>query len=450
MTDPVFRRAAGGHEDIPIGVAAQPEEARPWPDRLRALAVGHRRADVMGELRTHPRKPAEPVTRAARRPSRVAVHTAILGASVRTLWKERPRATAVENAGRSDRRRWRRRGDTGAVRRSERGHRRVRHGARARPDRRPSARDLGRGADRRRRPQRGCALSTRSGLSRERARLGPDDWVRGWGLDYAVFPVGEIEAAWVEEAVGGAAAVLVLFDPHTAVATSRALALAGIDGFVYLLYRRAPLHAQATGASDGEGRRRSRGQARRRSRVIARDPLMAAGAQLVLGGVGALAVAGLAGEPGRFEPDADTAASVAGLLFLVGVGSVLALSTYTWLLRHAPISKVATHAYVNPVVAIALGWALLGEALTLGALAAAAGIVASVAVVIRERPRRVVQEPSHQGEVLASPRSNTLRRAAPALGCDDFVTVLGTGVALAPGARGVTRRRFAALKRATA
>jgi drug/metabolite transporter (DMT)-like permease len=120
------------------------------------------------------------------------------------------------------------------------------------------------------------------------------------------------------------------------------------------------------------------------------DPFVGADVQLLAGGFGASGIAVLSGDWSSFALADVTAASVAGLAYLMVVGSA-ALVTFTWLLRHAPVSKVATHAYVNPVVAVGLGSLLLGETLTPQALAAATVIVTSVAIVIRcERPAPAV------------------------------------------------------------
>ena len=81
-------------------------------------------------------------------------------------------------------------------------------------------------------------------------------------------------------------------------------------------------------------------------------------------------------------------AVIGGLLYLITFGSLLAFSSYAWLLQNAPISKVSTYAYVNPVVAIALGWLILNESITPMTLLGAGIIVASVALVIRvESPK---------------------------------------------------------------
>jgi drug/metabolite transporter (DMT)-like permease len=74
--------------------------------------------------------------------------------------------------------------------------------------------------------------------------------------------------------------------------------------------------------------------------------------------------------------------------YLVVFGSVIAFSAYAWLLRNAPLGRVATYAYVNPVVAIALGAVVLGETITGPMLAGAAVVVASVALVARLEARR--------------------------------------------------------------
>jgi drug/metabolite transporter (DMT)-like permease len=79
--------------------------------------------------------------------------------------------------------------------------------------------------------------------------------------------------------------------------------------------------------------------------------------------------------------------SIAAWLYLALIGSALAFTAYTWLLRNAPISRVATYAYVNPVVAIALGWLILDETVTGITIAGAAVIVLAVAVVVQGEAR---------------------------------------------------------------
>ena len=122
--------------------------------------------------------------------------------------------------------------------------------------------------------------------------------------------------------------------------------------------------------------------------VLPRDPFVSGGWQMLLGG-GVCALTGaLAGELGDFHPAEFSSRSLVAFAYLVVFGSWLAFTAYAWLLQNAPVSRVATYAYVNPVVAIALGWAILDEAVTTLTFAGAAVIVASVAVVVRMETRR--------------------------------------------------------------
>ena len=75
----------------------------------------------------------------------------------------------------------------------------------------------------------------------------------------------------------------------------------------------------------------------------------------------------LAGEPGRLHAGMFTPQAVAAVVYLTLVGSLVGFTAYIWLLGVAPISLVSTYAYVNPVVAVLLGWALLGEPITCAA-----------------------------------------------------------------------------------
>src|SRR5205814_2298391 len=90
-----------------------------------------------------------------------------------------------------------------------------------------------------------------------------------------------------------------------------------------------------------------------------KDPFVASAYQMVFGGLGCALAAALHGE--HFHPSAITGASAWATLYLVGAGSLVAFCSYVWLLNNAPISLVATYAYVNPVVAVALGAVVLSE-----------------------------------------------------------------------------------------
>ena len=112
------------------------------------------------------------------------------------------------------------------------------------------------------------------------------------------------------------------------------------------------------------------------------DPFVASAYQMLIGGV-ALALGGLVhGEAARLDPASVSAAGWWALAYLVVVGSLVAYTAYFWLLGNAPLQLVSTYAYVNPVVAVALGWALLGEPVTLPVVVGGALAVAGVIVVI--------------------------------------------------------------------
>jgi drug/metabolite transporter (DMT)-like permease len=120
------------------------------------------------------------------------------------------------------------------------------------------------------------------------------------------------------------------------------------------------------------------------------DPLRSTAVQMLIGGGTMVAVSLLAGEGGDVHWSAISADSALAFAYLVVAGSLGAFTAYVWLLGHAPLSQVATYAYVNPVVAIALGALILGEHVTALVVVGAAIIVASVAMTVRREavPRR--------------------------------------------------------------
>jgi drug/metabolite transporter (DMT)-like permease len=119
------------------------------------------------------------------------------------------------------------------------------------------------------------------------------------------------------------------------------------------------------------------------------DPLVSTAWQMLLGGLVITAVGLAAGEAPEVELEAFSVRSLLALAYLIAIGSWVAYSAYAWLLQNAPLSKVATYAYVNPVVAIVLGWVVLDEVITSVTALGAAIIVTSVALVVRtESPSR--------------------------------------------------------------
>lgn len=114
-----------------------------------------------------------------------------------------------------------------------------------------------------------------------------------------------------------------------------------------------------------------------------RATLLAAALEMLCGGVVLLAGGLLAGEGSDLRLGSLPGNAVWAFAFLVVGGSLVTFSAYVWLLQHAPIGRVATYAFVNPVVAVVLGAVLLGEHLTVTVVAGALVIVGSVALVVR-------------------------------------------------------------------
>ena len=117
------------------------------------------------------------------------------------------------------------------------------------------------------------------------------------------------------------------------------------------------------------------------------NQLMGSGMEQLVGGGVMLGVAVMLGEFASLEPGSVSTASLLGLLYLIVFGSLIAFTAYVWLLEHAPISTVATYAYVNPVVAVFLGLLFRDEPLTPRILLAAALIIGAVVAMVSGRPR---------------------------------------------------------------
>jgi drug/metabolite transporter (DMT)-like permease len=126
------------------------------------------------------------------------------------------------------------------------------------------------------------------------------------------------------------------------------------------------------------------------------DPLTLTAVEMVAGSVVLLVAAAARGEFGRFAPGDAPGSAWFALCYLVVFGSLIAFTAYVWLLGNAPVSIVATYAYVNPAVAVLLGALIAGERLTGSALAGGLVILAAVALVVtaESRERRRAVEPA--------------------------------------------------------
>jgi drug/metabolite transporter (DMT)-like permease len=120
---------------------------------------------------------------------------------------------------------------------------------------------------------------------------------------------------------------------------------------------------------------------------LARCPFLSTATQMIAGGVSFIVVGSLSGEWSQLDLAAVSWESVKAVAYLSIFGSILALTAYTWLLRVVEPARVATYAYVNPVVAMLLGWAWLGETLSPRSMVASAIILGSVVLITTARAR---------------------------------------------------------------
>jgi drug/metabolite transporter (DMT)-like permease len=117
------------------------------------------------------------------------------------------------------------------------------------------------------------------------------------------------------------------------------------------------------------------------------SPFVAAVYEMLAAGLALLAGAAVSGELVGLRLDRVPASAWWALAYLVAVGSIVAFTAFVWLAGHAPLSLVSTYAYVNPVVAVLLGWLVLAEPLTAAVVAGGALAVLGVAVVVRSERR---------------------------------------------------------------
>lgn len=136
-----------------------------------------------------------------------------------------------------------------------------------------------------------------------------------------------------------------------------------------------------------------------RNAPLPKRPLVGAGMEMMVGGA-ILVIAGvLRGEIPLIRFENFSAASLLALTYLITIGSWVGYTSYVWLLRNARTSLVSTYAYVNPIVAVFLGWLILDETVTLRTIAAGAVIVIAVAIIIStNRPADRDEPAGDQGE----------------------------------------------------
>ena len=144
------------------------------------------------------------------------------------------------------------------------------------------------------------------------------------------------------------------------------------------------------------------------------DPLLSATVQMLFAGAVTLATGLAIGE--RLDVNEISLKGALALVYLVVPGSILAYTAFVWLLQHASVSTATTYAYVNPVIALFLGWAVVDERIGLVTLASATVIIGAVAVVLRREAhvssKRERREEARQGREAVSASLSTERRGA--------------------------------------
>jgi drug/metabolite transporter (DMT)-like permease len=118
---------------------------------------------------------------------------------------------------------------------------------------------------------------------------------------------------------------------------------------------------------------------------LPKSGLLTTGMEMLGGGALLIIVAALAGEFSHFNVHAVSRASALGLIYLITFGSLLGFTSYIWLLDKVSPARLGTYAYVNPIVAVLLGWAIAGERLSARTAVAAAIVICAVALITTAR-----------------------------------------------------------------
>lgn len=122
-----------------------------------------------------------------------------------------------------------------------------------------------------------------------------------------------------------------------------------------------------------------------RHAAVPKSPLLLTAMEMLAGGALLTVAAAVSGQLGSADPRLMSARSLGALAYLIMLGSIVAFSAYVYLLGVTTPSRVSTYAYVNPVVAVILGWLILNEPLTIWTMAGAAIIVTGVVLITRQR-----------------------------------------------------------------
>lgn len=149
-----------------------------------------------------------------------------------------------------------------------------------------------------------------------------------------------------------------------------------------------------------------------RKAALPKSPIQGIGMQMLAGGV-LVCLAGIAGgELQHFDIGSISVTSFISWGYLTIFGSMIGFTCYIWLLKVAPAERVATYAYVNPVIAVFLGWAIVGEVITLQTLIASALIIVSVVLIIKRKkaPDKIISIKTPKAAAVVIPPERPVRK----------------------------------------
>lgn len=138
---------------------------------------------------------------------------------------------------------------------------------------------------------------------------------------------------------------------------------------------------------------------------VPKSSLQTAGMQMFSGGSVLLIVSLVSGEWSRFSIAEVSTNSWIGLIYLVIFGSLIGFTAYSWLLKNAQPSIVATYAYVNPVIAVLLGWLIAGESFT-GQMLIGAGVIVGSVVLITSQDKGKKESSEEEPDTPTGPVGN--------------------------------------------
>jgi drug/metabolite transporter (DMT)-like permease len=169
--------------------------------------------------------------------------------------------------------------------------------------------------------------------------------------------------------------------------------LIGIGGVAVLMSRSlnlggAPIDTKGALALLGASVTWSIASAIPKMMAVPESKVVSSAMQMFIGGLMLTAAAGVAGEYARFHPAAVSHGVWWALIYLIVAGSIIGFTAYVWLLHHESPTKVGTYAYVNPVVAVIIGYFLGGEALDARIVLGAAFVLVSVVVITTSKAKK--------------------------------------------------------------